>query len=490
MELSINRTPILITPDSKRVFARYFFYGEERALGIIQKVLDEPEIRVEVIVNDILRNFSRRHRRISNLFLTHYDKVKYIIEKLELDPEEISEWRKLLIGAYFTMEYSIESAAIFNPSIVEDPNQIGLSEGQKRLIISFRATGEGHVSSLIFRRLLLDRDNLKLLPTGVFIDGAEVIKGATLHKEEFKNILKQMNIDSSLYKPILNKLPETFSYSNLNPLISDYFNKNNLSFEEKKSMDEIRWLAKSFTNIKFSLDTDISERVIFPLSKYEMKGIEDARFVKFYHKDGTFTYYATYTAYDGYSIMPKLLETKDFYHFNIRPIHGKYAVDKNLALFPEKINGRYAMISRIDGVNTYIMFSDSLCCWNEEAQILLRPDYYWELVQIGNGGSPIKTPQGWLLITHGVGPMRKYCLGAYLLNLDDPTKIIGRLEEPLLIPTEEEREGYVPNVVYTCGTYLHENTLIIPYAVSDYASKIATVSLNQLIDKILENPEK
>ncbi len=490
MELSINRTPILVTPDSKRVFARYFFYGEERAIGIIQKVLDEPETGVEVIVNDILRNFSRRHRRISNLFLKHYNKVKYIIEKLELDPDEISEWRKLLIGAYFTMEYSIESAAVFNPSIVEDPNQIGLSEGQKRLIISFRATGEGHLSSLIFRRILLDGDNLKLLPTGVFIDEAEVIKGATLHKEEFERILKQMNINFSLYNPILNELPETFSYSDLNPLISIFFKKNNLSFEEKKSIDEMRWLAKSFTNIKFSLDTDISERVIFPLSKYEMKGIEDARFVKFYNEDGTFTYYATYTAYDGYSIMPKLLETKDFYHFNIRPIHGKYAVDKNLALFPEKINGRYAMISRIDGVNTFIMFSDSISYWNEEAQILLRPEYYWELVQIGNGGSPIKTPHGWLLITHGVGPMRKYCLGAYLLNLEDPTKIIGRLEEPLLIPTEEEREGYVPNVVYTCGTYLHDNTLIIPYAVSDYASKIATVSLDQLIDKILENPEK
>ncbi len=490
MKLSISRTPILVTPDSKRVFARYFFYGEERALGIIQKVLNEPETGVEVIVNDILRNFSRRHRRISHIFMNHYNKVEFIIKDLELNPNDISEWHKLLIGAYFTMEYSIESAAIFNPSIVEDPNQIGLSEGQKRLIISFRATGEGHVSSLIFRRILLDGDKLTLLPTGDFIDEAEVIKGAILHKQEFEEILIQMDINSSLYESILNKLPETFSYSNLNLLISSFFSKNNLSIEEKKSVDEIRWLAKSFTNIKFSLDTDISERVIFPLSKYEMKGIEDARFVKFYNEDETYTYYATYTAYDGFSIMPKLLETKDFYHFNIRPIHGKYAVDKNLALFPEKINGKYAMISRIDGVNTFIMFSDSICCWNEEAQILLRPEYYWELVQIGNGGSPIKTPQGWLLITHGVGPMRKYCLGAYLLDLKDPSKVIGRLKDPLLIPTEEEREGYVPNVVYTCGAYLHKNILIIPYAVSDYSSKIATVSLDQLIDKILENPEK
>jgi predicted GH43/DUF377 family glycosyl hydrolase len=221
-----------------------------------------------------------------------------------------------------------------------------------------------------------------------------------------------------------------------------------------------------------------------------MKGIEDARFVKFRNDDGTYTYYATYTAYDGFSIMPKLLETKDFYKFNIRPLHGKYAVDKNLALFPEKINGKYAMISRIDGVNTYIMFSDTICCWDEEAKILLRPQYHWELVQIGNGGSPIKTEHGWLLITHGVGPMRKYCLGAYLLDLKNPLKVLGRLEEPLLIPTEEEREGYVPNVVYTCGSYLNDNLLVIPYAVSDYASKIATIKLDHLIEKILENPNK
>ena len=490
MKLAINRLPIVVTPDSRRVFARHFFYGEERAMGIIEKVMEMPEQEVEHLVKDTLRDFSRRHRRISKLLLKHFDKVRCIVKKLDFDPDALSEWRKLLIGAYFTMEYSIESAAIFNPSVVEDPDQDGLEEGQKRLIISFRATGEGHISSLVFRRALLDGDTVKLLPSGRFIDEADVIKGATLNKQEFEKILKQMNIDSTLYRPVLNMLPETFSYSNLKPVITDFFNKNNLTLEQEKALNELRWLAKSFIEIRFSLDTDISERVIFPLSKYEMKGIEDARFVKFRNDDGTYTYYATYTAYDGFSIMPKLLETKDFYKFNIRPLHGKYAVDKNLALFPEKINGKYAMISRIDGVNTYIMFSDTICCWDEEAKILLRPQYHWELVQIGNGGSPIKTEHGWLLITHGVGPMRKYCLGAYLLDLKNPLKVLGRLEEPLLIPTEEEREGYVPNVVYTCGSYLNDNLLVIPYAVSDYASKIATIKLDHLIEKILENPNK
>jgi len=487
MKLSVKRTPIVFSPDSSRVFARFFFYGEERAMGIINKVLEAPETRVEHIVNIILREFSRRHRRISNIFLKNFGKVENIIEKMDIDPESVTIWQKLLIGAYLTMEYAIESAAFFNPSIVEDPDQEGLSEGQKRVIISFRATGEGHISSLVFRRLLLDGNTIKPSPVGVFIDEADVIKGATLDKQEFEKIFQQMDVETKLFKDILDIMPETFSYSDLNPLINEYLQQNHLTFDQQKTLNHIRWLAKSFVDIHFSLDTDISERVIFPISKYEMKGIEDARFVKFYNEDGSFTYYATYTAYDGFSIMPKLLETKDFYHFNIRPIHGKYAKDKNLALFPEKINGKYAMISRIDGVNVYIMFSDNICCWSEPAKMIIRPDYFWELIQVGTGGSPIKTPEGWLLITHGVGPMRKYCLSAYLLDLEDPTIVLGRLAEPLLLPTEEEREGYVPNVVYTCGTYLHEKTLIIPYAVSDYASKIATVNIDQLISKILEN---
>ncbi|MBI9061659.1 MAG: glycoside hydrolase family 130 protein [Marinilabiliaceae bacterium] len=487
MKLSVDRKPQKITPDFKRVFARFFFFGEERALGIIQKVLDMSDSKVERLVKDILRDFSRRHRRVSGLFLHHYEKISYLIQQLELDPKEISQWKQLLIGSYFTMEYSLESAAIFNPSIVEDPNQDGLSEDQKRVIISFRATGEGHISSLVFRRGLITGNNIHLSKTGVFVDEAEVVLGGTYKKSQFQNILTQMNITDELSHPILKSLPEKFSYKALKPIIEKFQLDNNLSVEQERTLNEILWIAESYTNIKFSLDTDLSERVIFPLSKFEMKGIEDARFVKFYHEDGAESYFGTYTAYDGFNIMPKLIETKDFYNFSIRPLHGQYAIDKNLALFPRRVNGKYIMISRIDGVNTYIMYSDQICCW-DNAKILLRPEYAWELVQIGNGGSPIETKHGWLLITHGVGPVRKYCLGAYLLDLDNPEKVIGRLEEPLLIPTEEEREGYVPNVVYTCGAYLFNKNLFIPYAMSDYASAFVSVNIDDLIQKIMENP--
>jgi predicted GH43/DUF377 family glycosyl hydrolase len=243
------------------------------------------------------------------------------------------------------------------------------------------------------------------------------------------------------------------------------------------------WLASSHYEIQFSLDTAISERVIFPISDTERHGIEDARWVKFTDDDDTVTYYATYTAYDGSAILPKLMQTKDFYHFTVLPLHGEIAQNKGMAMFPRKINGKYAMLCRIDGVNNYIAFSDQIGMWRT-AQLLMRPKYHWEFIQIGNGGSPIETEEGWLVLTHAVGPLREYVLSAGLFDLDNPTKEIGRLSEPLLMPNQDEREGYVPNVVYSCGSILHNGNLIIPYAMSDYASTYATVDLKELLDEL------
>jgi predicted GH43/DUF377 family glycosyl hydrolase len=250
-----------------------------------------------------------------------------------------------------------------------------------------------------------------------------------------------------------------------------------------KVIEAILWLAKSHYEVKFSLDTAISERVIFPVSISEVNGIEDARFVKFTDDNGEITYYGTYTAYDGYAILPKLIKTSDFYHFKIMPIHGAYAQNKGMSLFPRRIDGKYAIISRSDGINNYIMFSDNINIW-ETAKKIQEPVFPWELVKIGNSGSPLETEKGWLLITHGVGPMRTYCLGATLLDRDDPTRVIGRLKEPLLFPNEEEREGYVPNVVYSCGSIIHNNELIIAYGMSDYASGFASIPLNELLSKL------
>jgi predicted GH43/DUF377 family glycosyl hydrolase len=280
-------------------------------------------------------------------------------------------------------------------------------------------------------------------------------------------------------------LNDEFYYTDLKDLINQIRDTRKLNLDEQKTIKQMMWLAKSHYEILFSQETDISERVIFPVSTTESRGIEDARFVKFIDDDGEITYYATYTAYDGYTILPKLLETKDFYHFKNLPLHGECIKDKNFSLFPRKVNGQYAMLSRIDGVNHYIMFSDSLTLW-DHATLLLEPKYTWELIQIGNCGSPIETEEGWIVITHGVGQMRKYSLGAILLDLQDPTKVIGSLKEPLIVPNEDEREGYVPNVVYTCGAIINNNELIIPYAISDYASSFATVNVKVLIEKLKE----
>lgn len=279
------------------------------------------------------------------------------------------------------------------------------------------------------------------------------------------------------------KLTDSFTYEELRRFVREMQQENELTPDSQTLMSQIMWLASSHYEMTYSLDTSISERVIFPISDTEKNGIEDARFVRFRGEKNQQTYYATYTAYDGFTILPKLMSTKDFIHFKVQPINGKIA-NKGAALFPRKIKGKYAMLCRVDGENNYIAFSEDINIWQQDITLLKEPEYPWELVQLGNCGSPIETEKGWLVLTHGVGPMREYTLGAILLDLEDPTKIIGKLNEPLLYPNADEREGYVPNVVYSCGQIIHNGHLIIPYAMSDYASTYASVELKELLDAL------
>jgi len=483
MRLSVERKGVKVNPDSKRVIARFFFNGPDRAKEIIKRVMEISEEEAFGIISPLLQEYSKRHRNITRVLHRHCSKLKTLFEELNIDYDSLTVYRKLLIGSYFTHEYSIESAAFFNPSIVDDPDQGELEEGERRVIISFRAVGEGHISSITFRRALIDKNNnISVIPAGNYIDEAEIIRNAVYNKKLFfeKAVTTQISID--VLKEVESKLDHHFEYANLRRVILD---SQTLQEDDMKKLeyDKILWLADSYYEIVFSLDTDISDRVIFPISEYERKGIEDARFVKFTDEDGGTMYYATYTAYDGALIMPKLLQTSDFYDFKIMPLYGAGAQNKNLALFPRKINGRYAMISRIDGWNNYIMYSDKINIW-EDPVMLQRPKFTWEFVQIGNCGSPIETEDGWLMITHGVGPMRKYVLGASLLKLDDPGVEIGRLREPLLMPNNDEREGYVPNVLYSCGSFVHNGKLIIPYGLSDYSTSFAEVDLKALIERL------
>jgi beta-1,2-mannobiose phosphorylase / 1,2-beta-oligomannan phosphorylase len=482
MPVIVIRKNIIFQPDSSRVIARFLYNNEERSLDLITRILSMQEKQQRETLFQVLRDYSKRHRSISRIFENNYNRLVPLFSKLNIDPAKLSTAQKVLIGAYFTMEYSIEAAAFFNPSIMEDPDQSGLAEMEKRVIISFRATGEGHISSIVFRSGIIDKNNNILIePPGRMLESPEHVKNNIYEKVSFfKKLGEMQSTDNPAYTIMKDKLPESFTYEQLKKYVAEataILNNNTVAL---LLLNEIMWLASSHYEMDFSVDTSISERVIFPIAETEMKGIEDARFVKFTDDNGEVTYYATYTAYDGITILPKLLLTQDFYHFKVIPIHGDVAQNKGMALFPRKINGKYAMLCRIDGVNNYISFSDNITIWRK-SMILQKPKFPWEFVQMGNCGSPIETKDGWLVITHGVGPVREYSLGVSLLDLENPEKEIARLEYPILVPNESEREGYVPNVVYSCGSMICNDNLIIPYAMSDHASTYATINLEELL---------
>jgi predicted GH43/DUF377 family glycosyl hydrolase len=315
------------------------------------------------------------------------------------------------------------------------------------------------------------------------IDLPTIKKKKSYNKQRFMKKMEEMNIPKEYSSPIMDVLPKRFEYYTLKEAVKNILTLN-IDEQRRTALKEMTWLVDSYYDIEFHEDSKISGRVIFPISSSESRGIEDARFVRFTEDDGSEKIYATYTAYDGFAILPKLISTSDFINFRIMPMHGNGAQNKNFALFPRKIKGKYAMLARIDGVNNYLFYSNRITLWNNPIKIQ-EPKYTWEFTQMGNCGSPIYTDHGWLIITHGVGSMRRYCIGASLLDLEDPTIEIGRLKEPLLSPLEEEREGYVPNVVYSCGSIIHNNHLILPYAVSDYSSSYITVNLNDLLTALI-----
>ncbi|MEA4840898.1 MAG: glycoside hydrolase family 130 protein [Bacteroidales bacterium] len=491
MQVAVNRKNIKFLPDASRVIARFFYTDDERAINAIRFVLAMSDTEAKLVLNQVLRDYSLRHRNITKIFEKNFNRISHLFIQLNIDTELLDFTQKILIGTYFTMEYSIDSAAFFNPSIIEHPDQTETGDHEKRVILSFRATGEGHISSIVFRTGILDaHSNLTVEPAGKMLEEAEQIRRHIYDKESFRSKLEEMKSKHKALQPelILDHLNEEFTYNELRQSIETVRKSTHQAYDNQNLLNQITWLASSHYELEFSLDTHISERVIFPVSTNEKNGIEDARFVKFGEDDGQVTYYATYTAYNGSSIMPKMIETKDFYHFNVMPLNGEIAQNKGMALFPRKVNGQYAMLCRLDGFNNYIAYSDQISIWRE-AKLLQKPRFPWEFIQIGNCGSPIETDEGWLVITHGVGPMREYAIGASLFDLQSPEIEIGRLKNPLLVPNAEEREGYVPNVVYSCGSMIHNEDLILPYAMSDYASTYATVNLRELLNE-LKNSER
>lgn len=417
--MEVRRTDVVLKANPSRVLLRAFTLvnSEERNRKIISRVLSLSEAEVEAELERVLEKFSHRHRDARRFFAERFQQNHFHLPE---GGASLSEARQLLIGAYFTMEYSPEAAALFNPSLVWHPDQSGLPPGARRFILSLRATGEGHISSLVFRTGVITADNRITVddPGRLYTQPHH-----ELHKEGYE-----------------------------------------ATFDE---------------------DVPLPERILFPFLPAEKKGIEDARFTMFRDEDGGLRYYATYTGYDGTHLTSMLLETTDFRKFRITPLTGAAVQNKGKALFPRKIEGRYAMLARQDNENNYLMFSDDLYRW-ENKVLIQEPRFPWEFVQLGNCGAPIETEAGWLVLSHAVGPVRQYVLSAFLLDREDPTRVIGHLKEPLLAPDETEREGYVPNVVYSCGAQVHGDTLVIPYAMSDTASRFALVNLPELLEALRE----
>ena len=477
--MNIKRTEILIKPNNARVLFRPFeLHDSPRALRIVARVMSLSEAEVDGLLANVLSEFHGRHQKPKQFFLDRFDYAREFL----LTDAPLSENRRLLIGAYFTQEYALESAALFNPSMVWHPDQSDLPAGSQRFILSLRATGEGHISSITFRSGVVDRHHqITIDPASRFVTAPEMVPNAEYEKTLFQRKLIELGFANGFVENVMSLLEDCFTMEQLRSAVAAVRRQQRqraLEFDTVASA--IIALARSNYEFTFSPEQSLSERAIFPYSPAQTNGIEDARFVQFHDDDGSMRYYATHTAFDGKVILPELLETDDFLRFRISTLNGPEVRNKGLALFPRKINGMYAMLSRQDGENIYVMYSDNLHFWYTK-QLVAKPTYPWEFVQLGNCGAPIETDAGWLVISHGVGPMRKYSMGAFLLDLDDPTRVIGRLREPLLAPNENEREGYVPNVVYSCGGAVHNGELIIPYAMSDYASTFATVPLKEVL---------
>jgi predicted GH43/DUF377 family glycosyl hydrolase len=483
--LNIRPTGVTFRPDSSRVLIRPFISADPaRVVNIIGRALALSEPETEAHLAAVTAEFASRHADIRAIWRMHFDLVKSRV----FSSRPLSEARQLYIGALFSGEYALESAALFNPSIIPHPDQGGLAADELRIILSLRATGEGHISSIEFRCGIIRADHSVIIEQpSRFVTLPVLNPNPTYRKKIFLHKLMEMGFENDWSGEVMKLLGDSFTSSQLEAAMrSATQDSGPLPREIQRTMECVRWLAESNYEIHFNPSTSIAERIIFPVSSNESNGMEDARFVRFVEADGSVLYYATYTAYNGRAILPQLLETTDFLHFRALTLNGRAVQNKGMAMFPRRIQGRYAMISRQDDENLFLMFSDHPHFWSDP-KLLSKPGEPWEAVKIGNCGSPVETEAGWLVITHGVGPMRKYCIGAMLLDLENPSKILGHLREPLLTPETTDREGYVPNVVYTCGALIHRGRLILPYGLNDTVSTIVTMELDALLALLLAN---
>ena len=485
-----TRSPARLPADPARVITQLFVPGQEgfehqesRSGVVLERILGLSENDVRSALDDVFTRFDGRHRDLIGVFRRHAGELAD-----RLDPDvEISADRMVLLGAVFTSEYAIEGAALCNPSIVADPDQTGIPSGSLRFILSVRGIGEGHRSSIGFRTGVIDSTGRPSVDDCAPFATVGTTVPALLEAEVFRVELARLADAEEAASYVLDALGERFTRAELDSQLAKLQTRLSTRGRAQETITEIQATAERTYGVEFSSRTAISERVLFPSMEAEAAGMEDARFVRFTDDDGSVTFYATYTAYSGSHISQQLLETRDFQSFVSTPMVGPAAANKGLALFPRRIGGRFAALSRADRESNTIAFSDRPFVWTTAVPCQL-PVQAWEVLQLGNCGPPIETDAGWLVLTHGVGPMRTYRIGAILLDLEDPTKILGRLRKPLLSPAVDEQNGYVPNVVYSCGALIHAETLVLPYGIGDAAIGFATVPLPELLGALNSSP--
>lgn len=481
----LTRAQLLLRPDPSRTLSRLFVPGQEtlirgesRAMTVIDRVLAMSEDEVESTLARTLARFTGQYRDLAETLEGNFGLVAHRLgSEIEVDRP-----RRRLIGAYFTQQYAFEAAALFNPSIVPHPDQSGCAPGEVRFVMSLRAVGEGHLSSIEFRTGTISGDGgISVDPPGRFPDIGHS-RAVSYDRSLFQHKLAELGHGEENAQFLWSLLPPRFSMAELDAAIGELCLQQLTRGDSAALADAVRWMAASNYQVEFDARHAISEQVLWPGGPAESHGMEDARFVRF-TGDGDPVYFATYTAFDGSSVASHLLETADFRTFTISQLSGQSTSNKGMALFPRRIGGRYAALSRWDRESNGIAYSCDARRWSE-AVTVQAPDRPWELVQVGNCGSPIETPAGWLVFTHGVGPMREYSIGAVLLGLDEPERVIAALPEPLLVASESEREGYVPNVVYSCGSLLHGDMVVLPYGCSDSSVRFAIVDLPQLLSRL------
>ena len=477
-----HRVQAGLRADPARVVARLFLPGEElhrarsRASQVVGRVMSLAEDEVERLAAGLLRDFGGRHHNYQELLRRHASIVSAHIEQAP----ELTAARTLLLGATFTAEYATEAAGLCNPSAVLGPDQGGLHAGQARVALSVRGIGEGHISSIGFCSAVVGPGaQWSFEPRPLPVSGADTTP-ASWRRAHLRAVLADQGHLDELGEAVLRALPAEFESADLELALAKAHRDLLSRAGSAATVDLLRTVVASAYNASFARDVGLGQRILSPSADEESNGMEDARFTRFAGDGGTAEYRATYTAYDGRRIAPRLLTSSDLRVFRAHRLAGPAARNKGMALFPRKVHGRHLALCRSDGESTSLASSADGYVWGRSV-LLREPSAPWEMLQVGNCGPPIETDQGWLVLTHGVGPMRVYAIGALLLDLDDPTRVVGYSRTPLLSPGRDEQNGYVPNVVYSCGAFLHDGLVWIPYGIDDCRIAVAYAPLGEVL---------